>query len=112
MVIPLDRNWIKDIGLEDLDGPYYEIALKLGIETAMKIAELFQGSQVYFPKMENSCSPKRKELIIEEFNGYNYRELAHKYGFSERWIREICSDQVQKERNKPCANQISLFETE
>ncbi|MFT9496360.1 Mor transcription activator family protein [Anaerosolibacter sp.] len=108
----MNQNWLKDISLDDLEGPYHEIALKMGVEAALKIAELFQGSQVYFPRMESSCGEKRKELILQEFNGYNYRELAQKYGFSERWIREICSDQVQKERNKPCTNQISIFEVE
>lgn len=104
------EEWIKDIEVEDLDEPYYQIAHKFGLDIALGIAKMFQGGQIYFPKLENTCSPKRRELIISEFNGYNYRELAEKYGFTERWIREICKDQVNKERNKPLLNQISLFD--
>lgn len=105
-----NEDWLNNIDIEDLDDPYYEIANKLGLEVAMKIAKMFQGSQIYFPKLEKTCSPKRKELIKTEFNGYNFKELAQKYGYSERWIREICSDLTSKERNKPLENQISLFD--
>jgi Mor family transcriptional regulator len=105
------EDWVKDIEIEDLDEPYYQIAEKMGIKVALEMAKMFQGSQVYFPKVETSCNPKRKQLIKEEFNGYNYRELAEKYGFTERWVREICKDQVERERNKPPENQLSLFDS-
>lgn len=105
------EDWIKDIEIKDLDEPYYQIAEKVGIDIAIEIAKMFQGSQVYFPKVETSCNPRRKELIRHEFNGYNYKELAEKYGFTERWVREICKDKVERERNKPPDNQISLFDS-
>lgn len=104
------EKWIDNIDIEDLDDPYYEIANKLGLKIAVEIAKMFQGSQIYFPKLEKTCSPKRKELIRSEFNGYNFKELAHKYGYSERWIREICSNITSKIRNKPLKNQISMFD--
>ncbi len=104
-----NEDWIKNIDIEDLDEPYYSLAKNMGIEIAIKIAKIFQGSQIYFPKLEKACSPKRKELIKKEFNGYNFAELAKKYGYTERWIREICTDMVSKERNKPIDNQLSLF---
>lgn len=105
------ERWVNDIEINDLDEPYYQIAEKIGIEAAIEIAKMFQGSQVYFPKVETSCNPKRKELIKQEFNGYNYKELAEKYGFTERWIREICRDRVDRERNRPPENQVSIFDS-
>ncbi|ABR46637.1 hypothetical protein Amet_4373 [Alkaliphilus metalliredigens QYMF] len=103
------ENWLEKITIDDLDEPYYTIATKIGFEATLELAKMVQGSQIYFPTIVKSCDPKRKELIKEEFNGYNYRELAAKYGFTERWVREICSELVKKERNKPHHSQLSLF---
>ena len=34
------------------------------------------------------------EKIKEEYNGYNIALLARKYGITERWVREICGDDI------------------
>ena len=34
------------------------------------------------------------EKIKEEYNGYNTAQLARKYGITERWVREICGDDM------------------
>lgn len=87
----------KDIlTLEDFaeDSVYYMIAEKIGIGNALKVAELFQGSSVYFPKLDNIYAKKLREKILSEFNGYNYKHLAVKYGYSEMWIRKIVNKDV------------------
>lgn len=96
------------ITIEDLSEPYYTIAQELGIEAAFSIAKMFGGAQVYFPTLEKHCNSKLRDSIIEEFDGYNFRELAKKYGYTERWIREIVKDTIKKERNRPHADQISF----
>lgn len=101
--------WLDDIRIEDLDEPYHTIAIKLGLETAKQIAELYQGNQVYFPRLEKVCDPKRKELIRKEFNGYNFRTLAARYGYTERWIRIVVDDMVGKERSRPGEGQMSFL---
>lgn len=76
------------------DSIYYEIAEKIGVGNALEIAELFQGSSVYFPKLDNVYAKKLREQILKEFNGYNYKHLAVKYGYSEMWIRKIVNKNV------------------
>lgn len=103
-------EWTKNLEVEDFDEPYATLAEMLGVEAALKVIELFQGQQVYFPKLEKACNSTRKALIRSEFDGYNYRELAERYNYTERYIRLICEDLVNRERNKPIVNQLSLFE--
>lgn len=109
MVIVLSKL-IEKLDIEDLESPYQEIANEVGIEATVKIAKLLQGQQIYFPMLERSYGNTKRNLIRKEFNGFNYKELASKHGYSERWIRVICDDLVEKERNKPLKNQISIFE--
>lgn len=96
------------ITIDDLSEPYYTIAQELGIEVAFAIAKLFGGAQIYFPTLEKHCNIKLRDSIIEEFDGYNFRELSQKYGYTERWIREIVKENVKKERNRPHEDQMSF----
>ncbi len=76
----------------DRDSVYYILAEKIGVKNTLEIAEIFQGSCVYFPKLDNVYARKIREKIISEFNGYNYKYLAMKYGYSEMWIRKMVKD--------------------
>jgi len=106
----LKEEWLKNIKIEDLREPYTEIAEVIGVENTLKLVKILGGSERYFPKLDGLLKEKRDEAIREDFNGYNYRELARKYGLSERQIREICSSEVKKKRNQQVVNQINIFE--
>ena len=34
--------------------------------------------------------------IVAEYNGYNVKDLATKYGYTEKWIRKILKDHIDK----------------
>lgn len=106
----MSQEWKMQLTAEDLEEPYSTLVAKFGLETTVEIIDLFQGQQIYFPKLENACDVRRRELIREEFDGYNYKELAKKYKLTTRWVRKICEDLVQKEKSKPFVNQINMFE--
>lgn len=74
--------------LEHLNGIYKDIAENLGLETAKKIYTHYKGLQVTFP-VRFLSKEYIQEKIFREYNGSNTRELARKYQYSERWIREI-----------------------
>lgn len=103
------EDWMKELVMEDLPEPYLSIAERFGRETALGLMEMFQGSQIYFPKLETVVTDRKKELLLEEFDGYNFKELSQKYGYSERWVRKICEEKVTKERNRPLEGQL-IFE--
>lgn len=71
-----------------LNGIYKEIAEECGLEVAKQIHKTFKGMNISFP-MKFYCRLKTIELIKTEYTGSNIRELAKKYGYSDRWIRMI-----------------------
>lgn len=108
----MQNKLIEKLTVEDLPEPYKTIAEVCGMDAVVKLAEHFGGSQPYFQKLDTIIDSMKERNILQEFNGYNYDELARKYNCSTRWVREITSDITKKVRNKPLENQLSLFTTE
>lgn len=77
--------------VEDLADVYMEIANKIGVDAAVAIHEMFKGQQIMFPQKLYS-----KEYVYsyikENYNGRNIRELAKKFGYSDRRVRQIIND--------------------
>lgn len=80
----------------------------IGEENALKLAKEFSGQQIYFPKYESVTRPLTYRKIREEFNGFNFKYLAKKYGFSEMGIRKIVADDILKKQNEPLPGQVSI----
>ena len=70
------------------DDIYEELEELIGPEAAQRLVDHYSGSSIYIPR---SIYIKRKHRQIKEDfkNGANYRELAQRYGLSERYIRRI-----------------------
>ncbi len=73
---------------EHLNGSYAEIASLLGVEAALKLHSRYRGTQLSFP-VELLSRDYIFEQIKNEYDGTNIRELATKYGYTEKWIRKI-----------------------
>ena len=52
------------------------------------IHQTYKGLQVTFPKRLYS-KDYVKEKVKQEYNGKNLKELSRRYGYSERWIRQM-----------------------
>lgn len=78
----------KELKPDHLCGAYAEIAALLGVDAALKMHDRFRGTQISFP-VELLDREYIFSLIIEEYDGTNVRELATKYGYTEKWIRKI-----------------------
>lgn len=81
----------ENIKQEYLNGIYYDLADLLGIDATLKIYEMYRGQQLTLPvqlfdKNFIICQ------IIKEYNGYNIKRLATKFGYSEKWVRKIIKD--------------------
>ena len=81
---------------EYLNGAYSELAALLGIDAVLKIHSKYRGTQMFFP-VELFSREFIVKQIVEEYNGYNVRELATKYGYTEKWIRKILKEHIDKE---------------
>ena len=80
-----------EIKSEYLNGAYREIANLLGSEAALKIHSAYRGQQITFPVQLFSKEYLKKQ-IAKEYDGGNIKQLATKYGYSEKWIRRILKD--------------------
>lgn len=80
-----------EIQPKHLCGVYAEIAILLGVDAALQLHSRFRGTQVSFP-VELLSREYIFAQIKKEYNGFNIRELATKYGYTEKWIRKIVKD--------------------
>lgn len=99
-----------EIYKDDLPEVYSSLVDAIGIDNVIKLAKLLGGQYVYFQKLETVERPLRDRKIKNEFNGYNFSDLAKKYNLSEISIRNICSDIVNRKRVQPLKDQVSIFE--
>jgi Mor family transcriptional regulator len=97
------QPWIDDITADMLPEPYRKLCGIIGIANIISLAELFQGTTVYFPKLDGIIKMIRNSKIREEFDGGNVTELAIKYNLTEVWVRQILQDMI------PDDNQGTLF---
>jgi Mor family transcriptional regulator len=93
-----------EITIEDLPETYRLIAEKCGLNTALEIAYLFGGVNIYFPKPEQIIQDIRDKRIVKEFDGENYNQLAKKYNLSTSWVREIIN------RARAADRQTNIFD--
>ena len=94
-----------------IEEEYPELVTVLGIEKAKQVAKGFSGELVYFPALRKSASDKIKTMILSEYNGYNHKQLARKFGYCERHIRNILSA-YRKNEALADYNQLSLYDIE
>lgn len=106
----MQNKLIEQLEIDDLPEPYRTVAEKCGMETVVTLAEHFGGSQINFQKLDTILYTLKERLIRQEFNGYNFNELARKYSCSTSWVRKITMDITHKERNKPPEGQLDLFD--
>lgn len=87
----------KDIECEYLNGVYAEIANLLGVEAALTMHTAFRGQQLNFP-VNFFTSDFIREQVIREYDGGNVKQLATKYGYSEKWVRNIINGEKKEKR--------------
>lgn len=95
--------------LEDLSQEQKKRADLIGKDNFKKLMEEYGGTYFYIPKTDKIERRERNEQIKAEFDGYNFRELAQKYGLTEVTIRNIVSDKVRAVRARPMEGQLSLL---
>lgn len=87
----------KNIKSEYLNGVYNDLANLLGVDGALKIHASFRGQQVTFP-VELFSKEFIAVQIVTEYDGCNVKQLATKFGYSEKWIRKILKDRIGSNR--------------
>lgn len=102
------NEYLESLTLDDLAGEQYDLAECLGLEAYKKLVYNYGGSSIYICKSDTLLKSDNYIKIKQKFNGYNYRELAKEYDLSERTVRRIVEDEVEKVRASPLENQLSF----
>ena len=90
-------TWKDDLKIEDLkDGDFKLLASLVGMKRAMDIVHSLGGLQLYIPKYETLYMTKKKQYIIDNFNGSNHKELAQATGLSQRAIYDALAQNVDE----------------
>ena len=74
---------------------YREIGAALGMDTAIAIYQMYKGQQITFP-IHLFNSRRLQTNVIREYDGTNIRELAKKYGYSEKTVRRMIKDSLEE----------------
>lgn len=97
------------VQMSDLDEEQQQVAELIGLDNYKRLVSVFGGLSIYIPKADAWERMARDEQIREEFDGYNFKELARRYGLTEVRIRSIVSDKMREVRTRPMDGQQSLF---
>jgi Mor family transcriptional regulator len=72
----------------DANETYEQLTELIGAEAAWQVAKSFAGSPMYISKAVITAA--QHKAIRQEFkDGATYRELAIRYGYTERYVRTI-----------------------
>lgn len=92
VIITMDPKTIKS---EYLNSAYSELASLIGIDAVIKIHATYRGQQMFFP-MDLFSKEFIRQQIIEEYNGYNIKQIAMKYGYTEKWVKKILKEHIDE----------------
>lgn len=76
------------ISADEFNEIYKELSELIGIENTLKLYRHLKGQQVSFPVRLYSKDFVTR-TVKKEYNGKNSKSLARRYGYSERWIKEL-----------------------
>lgn len=80
-----------NLSSSNLNGIYSDISEVIGVDITILLFKYYKGLQVTFPTRLLS-KEYVKEQIKKEFDGANTKELARRYAYSERWIRQMIAE--------------------
>ena len=91
---------LDNITFNDLDPEQRDLAECIGMDAYKNLLKNYAGSCVYVRQPNGVTKSKRNADIRREFNGYNHKELAKKFGLSVTMIRYILAASEQEERTE------------
>lgn len=94
------NNFFDNININNVDPKYQEIVEEIGVENFIKLMNKFGGSTIYIPKLNSAYSNEIKSYVISQYNGYNKKKLANKFGLSEKTIQNIISENIKNKIEK------------
>lgn len=88
----MGQDWWEHVEMDDLEGGARGIAEVIGVPATIKLMRCYGGTNLYVPKPDDVIRRMRDARIRKEYNGYNAKSLAYRYGLAERTIQVIASN--------------------
>ena len=86
----MDDTWKSELTPDMLgDTLFSTIAEEIGSDNLLKLSRIAGGDTIYIPTESGLLRLLRNKKVMEEYNGYNTKELAKKYGISRRAVYNI-----------------------
>ena len=82
-----------ELSSEQVPEELYWLYELVGMDHFLKIIDTAGGEFLYFPKRSTLERTLRRQAIAKEYDGSNVRQLARKYGLSDRHIRTILQEE-------------------
>ena len=70
---------------------YNDISEAFGVDVAIQMYQIYKGMQISFPTRLFNPDYVKNQVPIE-YDGKNIKQLAKKYGYSEKTIRRMIKD--------------------
>jgi len=84
------ESWLDELTVETMpNDDLREIAELIGLDAAKKLLYYFRGCTIIVPRI--GVRNALPDLVRKHYNGFNARDLALKFGVSERTIYRLAS---------------------
>ncbi|WP_125573814.1 Mor transcription activator family protein [Levilactobacillus huananensis] len=79
---------VEDVDIKALHQFYRSLSEVVGTEAMLRIHAQYKGTQLSIPihLYDRKLAAQR---VREEFDGHNQMALAHKYGYSQKWVYKV-----------------------
>lgn len=91
-----EKELFLEIPLSELPQSYQIMINLVGRENTFKIAKEFGGERTYLQRLDSCLIPIRDRKIIQEYKGFNAKDLGRKYSLTSTMIHGI----VKREKAK------------
>lgn len=85
----LEKELFPNVKLEDLPEEMQTLSTLIGKENVFKLARYVNGKQIYIPAYDTLLKGARDRKILDEYNGFNCKELSEKWNITSGMVRKI-----------------------
>lgn len=94
-----EGEMVEKVDVASLHHFYRGLSELVGVESMLKIYRQYKGMQMTIPThlYDRNLAAKK---VRKEYNGRNQQELARKYGYSQKWIRQVTRENENQNHNE------------
>ena len=89
----------------DIPETYQPIVSMIGVDALIKLCQYSMGNEIYFPMAETILRKTRNRMMIQEYTGYNIKDLSKKYGLTIKQVQNIIKSPA-RDLDIPDANKM------